>query len=577
MSTALLIVQTTHWVAAILLLSIAGYTMQFRRRTTVLLLGAFCFLSGLWALCSALIIVVPELTVKTTLNRIKLTAPILIPLVLLALAMTIHGKKSRYVSILITVAIVPLVSLLLILSPHHHDLLIGNYRLVTMAGQTLLAFDNGPWFAVHNFNSRLIALVSMALLVLARRDVSTHHRNRIWLVIIVIAIPFIGDSIAVHFVPMLRYIQLTPALLLISGILLIYAIFDRHLVDVVPLAKTKILDSLGDIYLTFNEHHELVDFNAKAEICFQLSRMHLGKTRKEILTHGIELEELLSLDLGSGSCEWYFLEKTYEVSLNLIQNKNAVNLGYVIVCKDITLLKREEKNLKNLNKIKSTLLAVIGHDFRGNLSASAIIIQNLSKNFESMADEDILLALQNLEKVIKQNVILVGELLEWSRPQLSAPESKCTVNLENLVESTRNFVCQIVQERQIVIDFEIEGTKTISTDGTILQIILRNLLINAIKASPENAKVHVRMHSKGGVFSLLVEDQGKGIAKNQLADIFQIKKQSNTGIGLFLCHEFVTNLGGKIWVESELGIGSRFYVTIPIEAKANLLAPQVYR
>jgi signal transduction histidine kinase len=109
-------------------------------------------------------------------------------------------------------------------------------------------------------------------------------------------------------------------------------------------------------------------------------------------------------------------------------------------------------------------------------------------------------------------------------------------------------------------------------DGARVKQVLLNLVGNAIKFTPEGGKVWMRTGSKDGYVRVEVGDTGPGIAAEDQERIFQEFQQAGggagkpqgTGLGLALAKKFVEMHGGKIWLESEMGKGSRFFFTLPI-------------
>jgi signal transduction histidine kinase len=110
-------------------------------------------------------------------------------------------------------------------------------------------------------------------------------------------------------------------------------------------------------------------------------------------------------------------------------------------------------------------------------------------------------------------------------------------------------------------------------DKNMVDTILRNLLTNAIKFTPENGNIVVSTFNHHDHVEIAVRDTGVGIGKEDMEYIFRIDRKTTTlgtdkekgsGLGLILCKEFIEKHGGKIWAESELGRGSTFKFTIPL-------------
>jgi signal transduction histidine kinase len=109
-------------------------------------------------------------------------------------------------------------------------------------------------------------------------------------------------------------------------------------------------------------------------------------------------------------------------------------------------------------------------------------------------------------------------------------------------------------------------------DRNMISTILRNLLTNAVKFTPINGSISVEASIMNDNVEISVTDSGVGISKAELEKLFLIENavshkgtenEKGTGLGLILCKDFVEKNGGKIWVESEIGKGSRFIFTLP--------------
>ncbi len=106
--------------------------------------------------------------------------------------------------------------------------------------------------------------------------------------------------------------------------------------------------------------------------------------------------------------------------------------------------------------------------------------------------------------------------------------------------------------------------------------IIRNLISNAIKFTNPEGKVAISTAKKKDMMQVTVTDNGTGISKENISRLFRIddpfkaagtENEQGTGLGLILCKEFVEKNGGKIWVESEIGVGSKFIFTLPLSKK----------
>jgi signal transduction histidine kinase len=146
------------------------------------------------------------------------------------------------------------------------------------------------------------------------------------------------------------------------------------------------------------------------------------------------------------------------------------------------------------------------------------------------------------------------------------------INLNTIVNDVLLLFRSDADTERIAISNEIDSDITVRTDGNMLRVVLRNLIGNAIKFSNEGGAVVIKAGTYDDVVEVSITDSGIGIGKDERETLFQIdakassgrgSREKGTGLGLILCKEFVSKMGGSIWVDSEVEEGSTFRFTIP--------------
>lgn len=551
----------SHLLASAILFGLAFYGFT---RTTVRPLRAlsfFCLISGWWALFSAIIFFTPDFETKILLNRVKLLAPALLPMAIVSLAFSLMGRRPWQKWAWLTFCSIPILTVLQIASPWHENF-VGMYRIDTLGGYEFLAFSNGPWFKMHIIHAQLAVLLAIVSLLGFRHDLNSHHRYRVWLVVIAISSPFIADAVAVHMLEELRFVQLVPTLLLFSSGLILYAVMRNHLINVVPFARGVILNATEDLYLIFDAESRLVDFNTKAKEVLALNLVDIGSGWAKLVTQNQRLAEIADVR-DQSSVEWHFESDIYEVSHGAISDPQGYQLGFMLGFKNVTARRKNELELERLNLVKARILAIIGHDFQGSLAASLVISQSLARSGDRMSSEEMRFAHENLLKIASENISLMEDLLAWSKTILHSSEWK-TVELGTLTTRVIDFLRPQAQMKGIRIDAQWNGNFSTKTDSSAFTTVVRNLIANAIKFSPSNARIAVHFSRSDDSIALTVEDHGPGIDLEKQANLFDAHKNGSGRMGLFLCREMMASLGGTISVESKLGQGSRFCITLPM-------------
>jgi signal transduction histidine kinase len=172
-----------------------------------------------------------------------------------------------------------------------------------------------------------------------------------------------------------------------------------------------------------------------------------------------------------------------------------------------------------------------------------------------------------------QTLRLLENLLEWAKSQTGKILfNPIPINLSELFNEEFIMLNDMSTGKNIELKSSFPDDLTVIADKNMLKTILRNLISNAIKFTHKNGKVEVKAIIDNKQVEISVSDSGIGMTKETMAKLFRIdanlvtrgtENEKGTGLGLFLCKEFVEKHGGKIWVESESGKGSVFKFVLP--------------
>ncbi|HBG24917.1 MAG: hypothetical protein A2X17_09175 [Bacteroidetes bacterium GWF2_41_61] len=232
------------------------------------------------------------------------------------------------------------------------------------------------------------------------------------------------------------------------------------------------------------------------------------------------------------------------------------------------------KELKEANATKDKFFSIIAHDLKNPFIALIGFTDYLKENFKSIDPDEAEHMIELMNNSSRSTYSLLEDLLTWSRSQLGKitykPEK---ISLNQLWEEIELLVINPAQNKKIDIVFHDPQKVMLFCDPNMFKIILRNLVTNAIKFSYPGSSVTVSAEPEKINALISVTDKGVGIDPARFENLWQIgagsstkgtKDESGTGLGLILCKEFVETHGGKIWVESELNVGSSFKFTIPL-------------
>ena len=232
-------------------------------------------------------------------------------------------------------------------------------------------------------------------------------------------------------------------------------------------------------------------------------------------------------------------------------------------------IKNEE--LSELNQVKNKLLSVLAHDVQSPLNSIKGVL-DLVKGEDISAEKGKELLLKIGNQVQYTQGLLMG-IVTWAKTQLSGIEVNMTrIDIEKVMFAEFENIKHMTVEKSIELYSTVDlKDKNFSSDKEIICLLLRNLLSNAVKFSNVGGKVGVMVSKEFGNVVIEVTDNGIGMSKEKLADLFKLgasqtfgtQQEKGFGLGLLLCYEYAKVLGVNIEVESEIGSGTTFRLIFP--------------
>lgn len=236
---------------------------------------------------------------------------------------------------------------------------------------------------------------------------------------------------------------------------------------------------------------------------------------------------------------------------------------------------RQNVQLQQLNATKDKFFSILGHDLKGPLNSLTSFSGLLINHTDSLSKDEIRMLAKDLDKSLKNLFALLENLLEWSRSQTGNIEFKPEAfDLHTLLQQNTELLKTQAQNKNIVLSDVSRAGIEILTHKQSINTVIRNLISNAIKFTPEGGAVTVNAQLAQDEVMVSVSDTGVGMSEDVIAKLFRIDAkhstkgtadEKGTGLGLILCKEFVEKNGGRIGVQSEVGQGSVFYFTLPVK------------
>lgn len=240
-------------------------------------------------------------------------------------------------------------------------------------------------------------------------------------------------------------------------------------------------------------------------------------------------------------------------------------VGIVHVFRDIS-------EYKEIDRMKSDFVATVSHELRTPLTSILGFSKTLLRsdaNFPDASRESFLLEIVRegerlarlIEDVLSVSRIEAGSLRLDLKPVEAAPAVQHVITNVSRLTSIHNFVINVP-----------DGMRQVQADPDKLHQVLLNLVVNAIKYSPDGGPIIVSVEEADEVIRFSVSDEGVGIAKEHIPHVFERFYRAakprggvaGTGLGLYVSKSLVEEMGGRIWAESTVGEGSRFFFELPL-------------
>jgi two-component system, chemotaxis family, CheB/CheR fusion protein len=243
---------------------------------------------------------------------------------------------------------------------------------------------------------------------------------------------------------------------------------------------------------------------------------------------------------------------------------NNTFVGFIGTCIDIT-------ERINLERQKDDFMSIASHELKTPVTSIKAYTQILHEKFKKLQDENTASMLGRLDNQIDKMTNLINTLLDVARIQSGQMEyERELVDVNPFIKNIAEEMHRVYPTHEIVL--ELTEDDTLMTDRLRITQVLTNLISNAVKYSPDANKIIITTSGTKDDLTVTVKDFGVGIADSKHEQIFErffrvneseITRVSGLGLGLYITSQIVRQQGGRIWLESEPGKGSRFSFSLP--------------
>jgi PAS domain S-box-containing protein len=369
----------------------------------------------------------------------------------------------------------------------------------------------------------------------------------------------------------------------------------------------ELLEAAPDAIIEVDREGRILTLNAATERLF-------GYSREELLNQPVEMlvpENLRPVHAGyRGNYEAQPVRRpmgmgldlhgrhkdgsAFPVEISLSPVKSDEGFRVTAIIRDVTERKQAEERLQAIqtkytrelelrnqeiekaNRHKSAFLTNMSHELRTPLHTVIGFSELLAEETKGPLNDDQKRFLNHIRKDSQHLLALINEVLDLSKIEAGKVQLRReTLDVAAVLEDALSSIRPQGLEKSLEIATHVDGPVLVDGDRLRMKQIFYNLLSNAVKFTPAGGRVEVVAEVADGFAQVSVSDTGIGVAPDEQASIFEAFHQAGaaaggmregTGLGLPITRRLVEEHGGRIWLESEPGRGSRFIFTIPLKA-----------
>lgn len=566
-----------------------------------------------WLLLHILEIAGDDWPLKEFGYQAKFLGVVFVPVAWFIFALQYTGRHTDQPRLrILLLSIVPTLTTILIWTNDSHHLMWSKRTFTTSGDLHIIVGTVAGWFWVHAVYSYLLIFGGAYLLF--RRFISSPrlYRRQLTSVMIAVAVPMTANAITiVGNMP----IDFTPYAFVITGITFAWGLLRYQLLDLLPVARSLVVDSMVDGMIVLDAQARIVDVNPAAEKIIGRNESDLiGKPIMEAIGLLARQPELVQrhnvpemtqgeITLNEGDQVRYL-----DVRVSPLHDKAGTLTGRVIMLRDITERKLAEQRIQNQNEallkaneelalarqqaeeatqLKSQFLATMSHELRTPLNA---IIGFTQIQLAGMAGELTPEQRHYQERVAANSEHLLGlinDILDLSKIEAGR------MDILRKPFHLRDWITEIVDQNRILaeekglqleVDVDPQLPDIVIGDAVRLKQVVINLLSNAIKFT-ETGSVQIQLcYNDRNTWKIIVRDSGIGIPAHAQETVFEEFRQvdgtpsrqyGGTGLGLAIVRKLVLMMGGSIRLKSEVGKGSAFTIIIPDLKEVETRIPQL--
>jgi signal transduction histidine kinase len=557
---------------------------KFRKSVEVKFLIYLQLFVAIWAISYALEFASQDISNKIFWSKLAYFGIAFLPVFYFLFTTAFSQKKRIITPVNISLLlIIPVITVVLVLTNEKHLLI---WPMITLDPITNIAhFSHGVGFWIFYAFTEILLLLGLFNIVNSIYNFSSYYKTQSGTLLLASIIPIVGNLMYITNINPYPGFDWTPVSFVLTGLIVALGIFRFRMFDLVPLARTKLVEIMSDGVIVINKEGFVEDCNSAVYNIFNRQKKSIiHEPFENIFKQYDKLTEGLSKNLASIQMDVLHENgrNYYQVRISPIY-RNKINSGNILLFHDITSIIVAEEELKKSNrkltieiekreKLIEDLDAfahTVAHDLRSSLSsifsASEIMDELIKQN-----DKTLLSELSNLINIsANKSIQITQELL------LLATTDKTEVDRKpiNMAHIFRESKCQL---NDLIKNSNAEFSEPLNWPDAIgyepwIEEVWTNYISNAIKygGTPPKIEVGADFLINGNIM-FWIQDNGKGLTKKQQKLLFKNfvrldpQKADGYGLGLSIVKKIIEKLDGSVGVESSAnGEGSKFYFILP--------------
>lgn len=444
----------------------------------------------------------------------------------------------------------------------------------------LLDITPGPWYYIFTGYFYMMLAWGIYLMLIRFRKADPIYQKQYKTILLSALVPWGINVMYLMDIRPLGHVDLTPYAFIITGFIISIGLLHFKLFDIIPIAREKVIEVMEEGVLVLDAFKRIIYMNAEMEhISARQSAVIIGEKIQTLFPGHHPLQELVAQHVN-GAVEITIPDEPenryYEVKISPFFEKSVIYTGAILLFQDITdqktaglKLKQQAEELLALNQVKDKIFSVISHDMRTPLGNLWEILRLMDE--EILTEEEFKSFIPLLHTNIGYTYDLLENLLHWSKSQLKGDIMRQTVfDLHTVAEKNNLFFETKAHKKGIQLLNEIPEQTKVFADAEMIHSSIRNLVTNAIKFCNNGDTIILSATTAPDFTTVCIQDTGVGIPPENLEKLMNqasfttrgTENEQGTGLGFILCKDFIEKNGGRIWIESEVGQGSRFYFTL---------------